>query len=164
MDLVIAPDDPGAADVQGLLARHLAFAQQHSPPDQVYVLDDNGLRDPLVLFFSVRRNGSLLGVGALKRLDDRHGELKSMHVDESARGQGVGRALVIHLLDVAAACGMNRVSIETGRIDAFAPAHALYSSVGFTPCEPFAEYADSDDSVFMSLALADMGTTRRGRA
>ena len=48
----IAPDDPRAADVRALLATHLAFANEHSPPEDVHALDLDGLLAPDILFFS----------------------------------------------------------------------------------------------------------------
>jgi putative acetyltransferase len=157
MDLVISPDDPTAEDVQELLERHLAFARQVTPPEGVHALGIDGLADPSVTFFSARarRDGRLLGIGALRQLDDAHAELKSMHTAQAARGQGVGRALVEHVLSVAAERGYRRVSLETGVMEAFAPARALYSRVGFAPCPPFADYADSPTSACMTIVLAD---------
>jgi putative acetyltransferase len=153
MDLVIAVNDPRADDVQALLARHLAFAHAVTPPGHVHALDVDGLSDPAVTFFSARRDGALLGVGALKALDARHGELKSMHTAEAARGTGVGRAVLDHLLGVAAARHYRRVSLETGTNDAFAAARALYRSAGFVPCEPFAHYTANPHSACMTLEL-----------
>jgi len=153
--LVIDEDDPGAPDVQELLGRHLEFAHQHSPPEDVYALDSEGLRRDDVTFFSARRDGTLLGVGALRQLDASHAELKSMHTLASARGTGVGRAMLEHLLAVSRRRGYGRVSLETGTMAAFAPARALYASVGFTPCPPFADYRVSANSVCMTLLLAD---------
>jgi putative acetyltransferase len=99
----------------------------------------------------------LLGVGALKRLDETHAELKSMHTSEAARGQGVGRAMVGHLLAVAADRGYQRVSLETGTTDAFAPARSLYTTVGFKPCAPFGEYTDNRHSAYMTIDLDRSG-------
>jgi putative acetyltransferase len=154
MDLVIAVDDPQAGDVRALLDRHLAFAREVTPPGHVHALDHDGLVDPAVTFFGARRGGVLLGVGALKRLDDTHGELKSMHTAEEARGQGVGRAMVDHLLAVAAGRGYRRASLETGTMPAFAPARALYAAVGFVPCPPFGDYTVNPHSTCMTLQLA----------
>lgn len=154
-DLVIAEDDPAAHDVRELLAQHLRFAHEHSPPEDVYALDSDGLRRDDVTFFSARRDGTLLGVGALRQLDVTHAELKSMHTRMSARGEGVGRAVLEHLLAVARDRGCERVSLETGTMDAFAAARSLYTSVGFTPCAPFADYRVSPNSVCMTLQLAD---------
>jgi putative acetyltransferase len=107
-----------------------------------------------VSFFSIRENGLLLGVGALKALDAENAEIKSMHTAEAARGRGVGRAMLDHLLGLARARGCKRVSLETGTMAAFAPARALYISAGFDVCEPFAGYWDSPYSVCMTLHLA----------
>jgi putative acetyltransferase len=152
--LVIAVDDPRSADVRALLERHLAFAHEHSPPEDVHALDVDGLVDPAITFYSARRDGELLAVGALKELDETHGELKSMHTAEVARGNGIGGAMLTHLLEVARARGYRRVSLETGSMDAFVPARSLYARAGFVPCEPFADYPDSPNSTCMTLALS----------
>jgi putative acetyltransferase len=153
MALVIAVDDPRAPDVRALLTAHLAFARSLSPPEHVHALEVEGLLEPAVTFFSARGDGRLMGVGALKHLDDGHGELKSMHVAEGARGQGVGRALVAHLVSEARRRGYGRVSIETGTMDGFAPARALYVGAGFVSCEPFGAYTVDAYSVCMTLPL-----------
>jgi putative acetyltransferase len=150
---VIAIDDPGADDVRGLLARHLAYARAHTRPEEVYALDVDALADRAVTFFSYRVDGELLGVAALKRLDAAHGEIKSMHAAEEARGRGVGRALLDHLVAVARARGYRRLSLETGSGPAFAAARALYANARFTPCGPFADYDGSLNSAYMTLAL-----------
>ena len=149
----IAADDPRAPDVRALLERHHAFSHAHSPPEDVYALDVDGLLDPAVSFVSLRRGGALLGIGALKELDAEHAEVKSMHTAEDARGQGVARSVLVHLLDLARARGYRRVSLETGSMAAYAPARGLYASLGFSPCAPFADYPPSPGSTFLTLAL-----------
>jgi putative acetyltransferase len=151
--LVIDVDDPRADDVRALLDRHLAFAHQHTPAEHVHALDLDGLLDPAITFFGGRRDGQLLAVGALKELDETHGELKSMHTLEEARGQGIGRAVLDRLVDIARERGYERVSLETGTMDAFAPARAFYASAGFTPTGRFGDYPDSTTSAFMTLLL-----------
>ncbi len=152
-DGVISIDDPRADDVRRLLQRHLAFANRHSPPEDVHALDLPGLLDPALTFYSFRHDGTLLGIGALKLLSADHGELKSMHTAEAARGQGIARAMVAHLLGVAQERGLTRVSLETGSMAAFAPARSLYASVGFVSCGAFGDYAPSPNSTFMTRAL-----------
>jgi putative acetyltransferase len=152
-ELAVAPDDPRADDVRRLLETHVAFGLRHSPREDAHALDVTGLLAEDVAFVSVRQDGRLLGVGALRLIDESHAELKSMHTVEAARGQGVGRAMVEHLVGVARARGCRRVSLETGSMAAFAPARALYSSAGFVPCEPFADYRPSPNSVYMKLEL-----------
>jgi putative acetyltransferase len=140
--------------VQLLLQRHLDFANEHSPPEDVHALDVTGLLIPAITFVSVRDpNGDVLGVGAMRELDPLHGELKSMHTAAEARGQGIARAILMHLLDLATSRGYERVSLETGSMDAFAPARALYASVGFEVCPPFGDYWDSPNSTCMTLDL-----------
>lgn len=149
----ISIDDPLSDDIRELLERHLAFARAATPAEDVHALDMDAVRDPSMTFFSFRLDGELLGVAALKRLDARHAEIKSMHTLEAARGRGVARALVDHLLGVARKRGYRSVSLETGAGPAFAPARALYASAGFTPCDPFADYTCSLNSTYMTLSL-----------
>lgn len=156
LELDITVDDPRADDVRALLERHLEFANTHSPREDVHALDVGGLLHPSVTFYSCRADGSLVGVGALKELGGGHAELKSMHTAAEARGRGVGRAMVEHLLAVARARGLSRVSLETGTMEAFAPARALYASAGFSPCEPFADYRRGPNSTCMTLALEEL--------
>ena len=153
VDLEIAVDDPRAADVRELLAAHRAFAREVTPVEHSFALDVDELAEPDVAFFSARSNGWLVGVGALKRLDDTHAEIKSMHTRQTRRGRGVGRALVEHLLDFARSAGYRRVSLETGTTDEFIPARVLYERAGFEPCEPFGDYAPSPYNTFMTISL-----------
>jgi putative acetyltransferase len=152
--LLIAVDDPRADDVRALLRRHLAFTSSHSPPQDMHALDVDGLLDPAVSFLGCRRDGELLAIGALRQLDDRHAEVKSMHTVEAARGLGLARAMLDRLLALARERGCTRVSLETGSMAAFAPARSLYASAGFTECGPFGDYGPSANSTFMTLVLA----------
>jgi putative acetyltransferase len=149
----IAADDPRERDVRALLDRHREFALAQTPPEHSFALDWSGLLDPAITFFSYRAGGSVLGIGAIKHLGPDHAEIKSMHTAEAARGRGIGRAMLFHLLQMARAQGFRRVSLETGTTAAFAPARALYQSAGFIPCGPFAGYQPSEDNLFMTLEL-----------
>jgi putative acetyltransferase len=150
---VIVIDDPLAEDVRPLIERHLEFARATTPPEAVFALDLDGLRDPGVTFFSYRLNGDVIGMAALKHLDDGHAELKSMHTAAEARGQGVGRALVDHIVEVARSRGYRRLSLETGSGPAFEAARSLYASANFTPCEAFSDYRPTPLSAYMTLVL-----------
>jgi len=151
---VIEVDDPKRNDVRSLLEKHLAFARKVTPPEAVHALDLDGLLDPAITFFSLRVHGELLGVGAIKQLGSHHVELKSMHTAMVARRRGVGRAIVDHLLAIAAARGIRRVSLETGAGDAFAPARSLYVGADFVPCGPFGDHEASPNSAFMTRFLS----------
>jgi putative acetyltransferase len=150
----ISTADPRSADVRRLLERHLAFAHAQVPLEDRHALDVDGLADPSVTFYGLRVDGRLLAVGALKRLDDEHAELKSMHTVEDARRRGLGRSMLDHLVGVARDRGFRRVSIETGSVHAFGPARALYASAGFRTCGPFGDYHASPNTTFMTLELS----------
>lgn len=153
MELVITKESPRTADVVALLETHLAFAAGQSPAEHVHALDLDGLCHPSVSFFTARRDGELLGVGALKLLEPGRAELKSMHTTAAARGQGVGRALVEHLTAHAHQRGCHWLGLETGTGEAFAPAHRLYATAGFTDCEPFGSYTRNPWSRCMARTL-----------
>ena len=151
--LVIGADDPTAPDVQSLIDRHLALAHDSSPPEHVHALGLKALLEPGISFFTARMDGVAVGMGALKHLDQDHVELKSMHTHSDYRGQGVGRAMLEHLLAEARRRGYKRCSLETGTMEAFAAARRLYESSGFTVCEPFAQYTRNPFSVCMTREL-----------
>jgi len=156
MNLEVTVEEPHTPDVLALLGRHLDFAHSTTPPELVFALDVDGLRDPSVTLCGIREpGGALLAVGALKRLDDGHAEIKSMHTVSEARRRGVGRVLLDHLLGIARDEGIRRVSLETGTGDAFAAARRLYEAVGFQRCEPFAGYPDDPQSTCMTVALEE---------
>ena len=150
---MIAVDDPRADDVSALLAAHLAFARGATPVEYSFALDVEQLVEPGVTFFGARRAGRLVGVAALKRLDESHAELKSMHTRQDERDRGVGRAMVEHLLGFARDQGYRQVSLETGSTEEFASARALYARAGFRPCEPFGDYRASPYNAFMTIGL-----------
>ena len=152
MDGTIERHDPGAP-VRALLAAHLAFTHGETPLEHAFALDAEGLRDPAIELFGYRRDGELLAIGALKRLDGEHAELKSMHTAAAARRTGIGRAMVDHLLATARTRSFRRVSLETGTTEAFAPARSLYRKAGFEPCGPFGGYAATPDNYFMTIRL-----------
>lgn len=152
-EVTVAREDPRTPDVVALLARHLAFARSESPPEDAHALDVEGLTASDIAFFTLRRDGALLGVGALRRLDAEHAEIKSMHTAEGHRGQGWARLVLEHLLTHARDEGFSRVSLETGAMEIFEPARALYRSAGFVTCPPFGDHRPSGWSTFLTRAL-----------
>jgi putative acetyltransferase len=149
----ISVDDPRRPEVLAILQRHLAFCLSETPPEHSFALDVNGLLDPAVTFYSWAGDSAVLGVGAIKDLGNGHAELKSMHTAAEARGRGVGRAMLDHLLAVARSRGYRRVSLETGTTPGFAAARAMYVKAGFEPAEPFGNYHRTEDNTFYTLAL-----------
>jgi len=149
----IEVDDLTRPAIHALLDEHLQSMHALSPPGSVHALDLDKLRHPDITFWTAWDGALLLGCAALKELDPRHGELKSMRTPDKLRRRGAGRALLAHVITVGRARGYERLSLETGSMDAFKPAQRLYESVGFGYCEPFGPYADDPNSVFMSLRL-----------
>jgi putative acetyltransferase len=153
-------DDLRGPEIIALLRAHLEHCRRWSPPQSVHALDLEALRAPEVSFWSAWEGATLLGCGALKQLDARHGEIKSMHTAAEHRGRGVALALLTHMAAVARARNYQRLSLETGSMPAFAPARALYARFGFTHTGPFGAYVPDPNSVFMTLELARAGADR----
>ena len=147
-------DDLRGSEIVALLQTHVAFCKAASPPESAHVLDLDGLRVPEITFWSVWDGRELIGCGALKQLDPTHGEVKSMHTTAKRRGGGVGLAVLKQIVAEARSRGYRRLSLETGSMDAFAPARALYAGFGFAACAPFGAYRPDPNSVFMTLDLA----------
>jgi putative acetyltransferase len=146
-------DDLSAPQVHALLAEHLSNMRELSPPQSVHALDVASLREPRITFWTVWSGTHLLGCGALKELDDRHGEIKSMRTSAAHRRKGVAKAMLEHIIAEAHRRSYDRLSLETGSMQAFEPAHQLYARFGFTYCLPFADYREDANSLFMTLSL-----------
>jgi len=143
-------DDP---DVLALLREHLQGMADHSPPESIHALDVGGLKAPGITFWTMRDGSEVLGCIALKQLDERHGEIKSMRTASAHLRKGVGAALLEHLVAEARRRGYERLSLETGSGPGFEAAHALYRKFGFVECGPFADYREDPFSRFMTAVL-----------
>ena len=153
MDITITEESPTGADLRLLFERHTADMHADTPPESIHMMDASELAIPEVRFFVMRDVGVPVGMGAFKRIDDGHAEIKSMHVLTELRGRGLSRRMLQHLLDEAKATGYRRLSLETGVQPTFIAARALYAKAGFTECPPFEGYWDDPNSVFMTKAL-----------
>lgn len=154
MSVLIQKDDLTGPEIASLLQAHLDHAARHSPPESIHALDLDRLRAPEITFWSVWLDGALAGCGALKELAPDHGEIKSMHTAQAHRGKGVASRLLRHILEEAKVRSYRRVSLETGTMEGFAAARALYSRSGFKVCPPFAQYREDPNSVCMTLELS----------
>jgi putative acetyltransferase len=149
----IRVDDLSSREISQLLQEHLRSMAMHSPPESVHALDLEALRKPEITFWSVWQDSELLGCGALKELDACHGEIKSMRTASAHLRKGVAARLMRHLLEEARQRSYRRLSLETGSMEAFAPARSLYTRFGFQRCGPFAGYVEDPYSVFMTREL-----------
>ena len=141
------------ARVVALLDVHITRARSETARGSAHALDLTELKAPDVTFWSVWEGDELVGVGALRPVTPDHGEIKSMHTAEAARGRGVGSALLREIMRTARARGMSRISLETGAWAYFLPARALYARHGFVECGPFGDYELDPHSIFMTREL-----------
>jgi putative acetyltransferase len=146
-------DDLTGSAIAELLREHLENMAENSPPESRHALNLEQLRRPEITFWTAWRGDDLLGCGALKELDFQHGEVKSMRTASQHRRTGVAAALLEYILEEAKRRKYKRVSLETGSMDAFAPAHQLYARFGFSKCGPLADYVEDPNSLFMTKEL-----------
>ena len=151
MDIKI--DDLTGPEVAELLREHLQAMALHSPPESRHALDLEALRKPEITSWSVWEGAELMGCGALKELKAQHAEIKSMRTASSHLRKGIARRLPRHIFAEADRRFYRRISLETGSMAAFEPARQLYAHFGFTYCEPFADYIEDPNSVFMTRDL-----------
>lgn len=149
----IAVDDLSGPEVAEFLDEHVREMLSITPPESKHALDLDGLRRPEVTFWAVRDGDTVVGCGAIKRLDERHAEVKSMRTAVARKRSGIASLLLGHIIDEARRLGYTRLSLETGSDDFFAPARRLYEKFGFDYCEPFADYVPDPLSVFMTRTL-----------
>ena len=140
-------------EVNELLTKHFIELRAASPEGSAHVLDIPGLKDPTIKFWSLWENEKLMGCGALKFLDQNHGEFKSIRIHENFRGKGNGIKIINHLIDEAKRLNISRISIETGSGKFFEPARKLFDKCGFKPCPPFAHYKEDNNSLYLTKLL-----------
>lgn len=139
--------------VQALIAHHLAEARGSTPVDNAHAMGAAALDRPDISFWAMWEGEELLGIGALRRLEADHAEVKSMRTAAAHLRRGVARAILAHLIALARAEGLARVSLETGTAPMFDAANRMYEAAGFVDCPPFGGYPPSRHNRFMTLAL-----------
>lgn len=151
----IFEDDLSSDATIALIRAHVTELAGHSPEESCHALDIDALRAPGVTFWSVWEDDTIAGCGALKALDETHGEIKSMRTASTHLRRGVAAKLLDHIIREARARGFKRLSLETGTPPIFAPARSLYARFGFETCPPFGPYQEDPYSVFMTKSLED---------
>ena len=140
-------------EVNKLLTNHFIELRAASPEGSAHVLDIPGLKDPSIKFWSLWENEKLFGCGALKILDDKHGEFKSIRIHDNFREKGNGIKLIEHLIYEAKKLGIERISIETGAGLFFEPARILFKRCKFETCKPFAHYKEDINSLYYTKQI-----------
>ena len=149
----IREDDLTGKEIAALLREHLENMNEISPPESVHALDLEALRSPDITFWTAWEDDELLGCGALKELDLRTGEIKSMRTVTIYRRRGVASKILEHIIQEAKRRAYDCLNLETGSFPEFAPAQALYQRYGFEYRSPFAGYIEDPNSVFMMKKL-----------
>jgi putative acetyltransferase len=153
VEIVITTEKSLTDELAQVLQAHWLFCTSSTPIEHVYALDASKLFSPDITVFGARFDGVLVGVGALRRLDADHAELKSMHTLARSRGHGVGKAMVAHIEQFAKEQGVKRISLETGATEPFKPARQLYESLSYQDCEAFGDYVSSEDNTCMTKLI-----------
>ena len=143
------------AEVNELLVKHFIELRSVSPEGSAHVLDIAGLKDPSIKFWSLWEKNDLMGSGALKFLDKKHGEFKSIRVNDKFRGKGNGSKVINHLINEAKKLDIKRLSLETGAGDFFLTARKLFNKSGFKTCKPFSHYKNDINSVYMTMLISN---------
>ncbi len=151
--MTIRIDDLTGPEIAELLEEHIKDMKSISPPESKHALDLNGLRQPEITFWTLWEADKLAGCGALKELDKHHGEIKSMRTSRAFLRRGVAAQVLGHIIKTAKERSYKRLSLETGSMDYFKPAHQLYKSFGFEPTGPFADYKLDPNSLFFTKEL-----------
>jgi putative acetyltransferase len=151
--LKIRVDDLTGVEIINLLQEHLRCMARVSPPQSRHALDLGGLRQSDITFWTVWSGSDLAGCGALKELDNQHGEIKSMRTAYAHLRKGVASHLLWHIVQEARHRAYRRLSLETGAMAYFEPARRLYAGFEFEFCEPFGSYVADPNSVFMTRVL-----------
>jgi len=153
VEIFITTEKSLTDELAQVLQAHWLFCTSSTPIEHVYALDASKLFSPDITVFGARINGELVAVGAMRKLNVDHAELKSMHTLAKSRGLGVGKAIVAHIEDFARSSGIERISLETGTSQAFKPARELYESLGYKSCEAFGDYVLSEDNMCMTKLI-----------
>lgn len=148
--IIVEPGDPKDPQATALLHQSHALMQELFDPEENYFLNIDELCTPDIRFFTARREDVILGTGALA-LKDGYAEVKSMFVDQGARGSGVADAMMRQLEDCARDEGVVELRLETS--DRLAAAVKLYERHGFTERGIFGDYRPNDTSLFMEKHL-----------
>ena len=146
-------DDLTGPEIAALIGEHLHSMTLHSPPESIHALSLDHLKNPDITFWSAWEQGELVGCGALKELDNQHGEIKSMRTSSLHLRKGVAKQMLEHIIQEAKKRGLRRLSLETGSMAAFEPARRLYDNFGFQYCDPFSDYTQDPNSVFMTREI-----------
>ena len=140
-------------EVNKLLTKHFIELRAASPEGSAHVLNIPGLKVPTIKFWSLWESEKIFGCGALKFLDNEHGEFKSIRIHDDFRNKGYGIKIIDHLIYEAKKLNIKRISLETGAGKFFDPARRLFKKCNFEPCQPFAHYKEDKNSLYLTKLI-----------
>ena len=140
-------------EVNKLLTKHFIELRAASPEGSAHVLDIPGLKVPTIKFWSLWESKKIFGCGAIKFLDNEHGEFKSIRIHDDFRNKGYGIKIIDHLIYEAKKLNIKRISLETGAGKFFDPARRLFKKCNFEPCQPFAHYKEDKNSLYLTKLI-----------
>ena len=140
-------------EVNKLLTKHFIELRAASPEGSAHVLNIPGLKVPTIKFWSLWESEKIFGCGALKFLDNEHGEFKSIRIHDDFRNKGYGIKIIDHLIYEAKKLNIKRISLETGAGKFFDPARRLFKKCNFEPCQPFAHYKEDINSLYLTKLI-----------
>jgi putative acetyltransferase len=156
--LVIQAERADQSAVRALLAALDDYLGSLYAPQDNHILGLDALLAPSVRFLVARLDGRVVGCAAVRLMTgepatggEPYGEIKRMMVDPSARGQGVGAALLARLEEALRAEGLRIALLETGSQQT--EAVRLYQRFGYRPRADFAGYPDNGLSLFLEKRL-----------
>jgi ribosomal protein S18 acetylase RimI-like enzyme len=95
-------------------------------------------------------DGRPVGCGALRKIGPGVCEMKRLYVDPAARGEGVGRALALRLIEEGRKRGYQIARLDT--LPVMHSAIALYRSLGFHEIERY-DSGSPQNAIYFELAF-----------
>ncbi len=102
-------------------------------------VEPSELAPPDGIWLVAYHDGRAIGCGGLQRLDTETGEVRRIFLDQTERGRGTGRRLLIELEEHARRLGYRRVRLTTG--DEQPEALGMFQSAGYQEIPPFTDGA-----------------------
>lgn len=144
--ITIWQETPFSIEAIELLDKSCENIANTCPDDFNHTYDLTKLASNEARFFIVKNDSLAIGCGAYVHLDADTVEIKHIYVDDSARGLGAGKELLIYIESVAKANKVKKIVLETNT--ALKAACDLYIKFGYIVCEPYIEiYSETD--IFM---------------
>ena len=139
--------------VQQLIAALNAELEERYPEEGAnhFRLDPAEVADGRGAFLVAYREGEPVGCGAVRRIEATVCEIKRMYTAPAARGNRIGRQVLMELEAEARRLGATRLVLETGPRQT--EALALYRRAGFVEIPQFGEYEGCEFSLCMAKDL-----------